>query len=129
MTTGAAESILRYNEGRDPERLRLKIRAMRDSAFAFFRGSCHLFYERLPLSGLFETAPPAWVCGDLHLENFGSFMGRDADGHYDNSTDARVALVGRLLRGGGAMADASTAASGTPVNVWRFFTNGSSTST
>jgi uncharacterized protein (DUF2252 family) len=65
--------IQTFNAGRDPERLRLKYAAMRGSAFAFLRGSCHLFYEQLPRSGLFKSAPLAWLCGDLHLENFGSY--------------------------------------------------------
>jgi uncharacterized protein (DUF2252 family) len=49
--------IKTYNEGRDPERLRLKYAAMRRSPFVFLRGSCHLFYERLPSSGLQVGAP------------------------------------------------------------------------
>ena len=65
--------IQAFNSGRDPQRLRLKYRAMRASGFAFLRGSCHLFYDRLPRSGIFKSAPLAWSCGDLHLENFGSF--------------------------------------------------------
>ncbi len=65
--------IQAFNHGRDPERLRLKYRAMRATAFAFLRGSCHLFYDRLPHGGLFKSAPLVWCCGDLHLENFGSF--------------------------------------------------------
>ncbi|CAN5411935.1 DUF2252 domain-containing protein [soil metagenome] len=70
--------IRRFNAGREPERLQLKYRAMRKSAFAFLRGSCHLFYARLPRGGVFESAPPVWICGDLHLENFGSYS---ADNH------------------------------------------------
>lgn len=65
--------IQAFNSGRDPQRLHLKYRAMRASAFAFLRGSCHLFYDRLPRSGIFKSAPLVWSCGDLHLENFGSF--------------------------------------------------------
>src|SRR5664280_474168 len=65
--------IRAFNSGRDPQRLHLKYRAMRASAFAFLRGSCHLFYDRLPRSGIFKSAPLTWCCGDLHLENFGSF--------------------------------------------------------
>src|SRR5487761_2778686 len=62
--------IRTFNAGRDPERLQLKYRAMRGSAFAFLRGTCHLFYDRLPSGGVFKSAPRVWVCGDLHLENF-----------------------------------------------------------
>jgi uncharacterized protein (DUF2252 family) len=65
--------IQAYNTGREPQRLLLKYRAMRASPFAFLRGSCHLFYARLPRGGVLRSAPRVWICGDLHLENFGSY--------------------------------------------------------
>ena len=83
--------IQRFNAGRDPERLRLKYVAMRRSAFAFLRGSCHLFYERLPRAGVFKSAPPTWLCGDLHLENFGSYKGDNRLVYFDiNDFDEAV---------------------------------------
>jgi len=72
-----------FNAGRDPERLAMKYRAMRASTFAFLRGTCHLFYDRLPRGGLFKSAPLAWVCGDLHLENFGSYKGDNRLVYFD----------------------------------------------
>ena len=72
-----------FNAGRDPERLQLKYRAMRASPFAFLRGSCHLFYARLPRGGVFKTAPRVWCCGDLHLENFGSYKADNRLVHFD----------------------------------------------
>ncbi len=75
--------ILSFNAGRDPERLQLKYRLMRASAFAFMRGSCHLFYEHLPRGNLFKTAPLTWSCGDLHLENFGSYKGDNRLVYFD----------------------------------------------
>ena len=72
-----------FNVGRDPERLAMKYSAMRASPFAFLRGSCHLFYDRLPRGGLFKSAPLAWVCGDLHLENFGSYKGDNRLAYFD----------------------------------------------
>jgi uncharacterized protein (DUF2252 family) len=72
-----------FNAGRDPERLALKYRAMHASPFAFLRGTCHLFYDRLPRSGVFKTAPLVWVCGDLHLENFGSYKGDNRLVYFD----------------------------------------------
>jgi len=39
------ERIRRFNQGRDEQLLKLKYQAMRADVFAFFRGSCHLFYE------------------------------------------------------------------------------------
>ena len=39
------QRIITYNYSRDPERLRLKYAAMKADAFAFLRGTCHLFYS------------------------------------------------------------------------------------
>ena len=75
--------IHRANAGRDPERLALKYEAMRENPFAFLRGSCALFYQRLPLGGVFKSAPAVWVCGDLHLENFGSYRADNGLAYFD----------------------------------------------
>jgi len=72
-----------FNAGRDPERLAMKYSNMRASPFVFLRGTCHLFYDRLPRGGLFRSAPLGWVCGDLHLENFGSFKGDNRLVYFD----------------------------------------------
>lgn len=58
--------IQRANAGRDPERLARKYRAMRASPFVFLRGTCALFYARLPSGGIFKAAPKVWACGDMH---------------------------------------------------------------
>jgi uncharacterized protein (DUF2252 family) len=85
------ERIRRFNAGRDPDRLALKYRIMRTSAFAFLRGTCHLFYARLPEVPLFRAAPLTWVCGDLHLENFGSYKGDNRLVYFDlNDFDESV---------------------------------------
>src|SRR5438093_6176641 len=52
-----AACILRFNEGRDPERLDMKYEAMRQSPFAFFRGTCHLFWEDWPRDSPLDSAP------------------------------------------------------------------------
>ena len=83
MAVDPVRAIQTFNAKRDPERLRLKYRAMRASPFAFLRGSCHLFYQRLPRSGIFKSAPATWVCGDLHLENFGSYRGDNRLTYFD----------------------------------------------
>ncbi|HWK83415.1 MAG TPA: DUF2252 family protein [Caldimonas sp.] len=69
----AVHQILAFNAGRDLEALRIKYRTMRGGAFAFLRGTAPLFYERLRRRGVFRSAPLVWSCGDLHLENFGSY--------------------------------------------------------
>jgi uncharacterized protein (DUF2252 family) len=68
-----AKEIASFNAGREPERLAMKYQLMRTSPFVFLRGTCHLFYQRLPNSSVLEAAPPVWICGDMHLENFGSY--------------------------------------------------------
>jgi len=73
MATTLVERIKHFNAGCDPNILSLKYRAMRESAFAFYRGTCHLFYEDWPLRSALNDAPAVWICGDLHLENFGSY--------------------------------------------------------
>ena len=68
-------ALLDFNAGRDPKRLAMKFVAMRASPFAFLRGSCHLFYSRPLNASVLRTAPAVWACGDLHLQNFGSYKG------------------------------------------------------
>src|SRR6476660_10486811 len=75
---------------------------MRKSPFSFFRGTAHLFWEDLAgHSGALPDAPLVWACGDLHLENFGSFRGDDALAHFDlNDFDegALARATGELSR-------------------------------
>lgn len=83
MAQSAVEKIRGYNQGRDPERLSLKYKAMRESKFSFLRGTCHLFYDRLPQSHVLERSPVVWACGDLHLGNFGSYKGDNRLVYFD----------------------------------------------
>lgn len=75
--------IRKANVGRDPERLAMKYAALRTTPFVFLRGTCHLFYDRLPKSGIFTSSPSVWCCGDLHLENFGSYKGDNRLAYFD----------------------------------------------
>lgn len=69
-------SILTYNAGREAERVAMKYRAMRQDVFTFMRGTCHLYYKDWPAFDMqLNDAPLAWICGDLHLENFGCYKG------------------------------------------------------
>ena len=83
MTLDAAQQIKRFNAGREPERLQLKYTAMRASPFAFLRGSCHLFYARMARGGVHKASPTGWICGDLHIENFGSYQGDNGLVYFD----------------------------------------------
>ena len=88
----AIDSIVEYNSGREPQRLALKYRAMRQDAFSFMRGTCHLYYQDWPATdrGL-NDAPLAWISGDLHLENFGCYKGDNRLIYFDlNDFDESV---------------------------------------
>ncbi len=77
------KAILDYNAGRDPERLRLKLQAMRRDPFIFFRGTAALFYATLSMPPALLQAPRVFACGDLHLENFGSYKGDNRLVYFD----------------------------------------------
>jgi uncharacterized protein (DUF2252 family) len=68
---------------------------MAKSPFAFFRGTAHLFWEDLSASGRLPDSPLVWACGDLHLENFGSFQGDNGLSYFDLN-DFDEAALGRL---------------------------------
>ena len=77
------ERITAFNKNRLPDMLKLKYHAMSANAFTFFRGTCHLFYEDLAAAKPLPASPLTWVCGDLHLENFGSFKGDNHMVYFD----------------------------------------------
>jgi uncharacterized protein (DUF2252 family) len=65
----------------DPEAFRQKFRKMAAGPFAFYRGSACLFYadmEREEDRWADERTSRVWIQGDLHAENFGTYM--DGDG-------------------------------------------------
>ncbi|MFI6050295.1 DUF2252 domain-containing protein [Streptomyces violascens] len=82
----------------DPAAFRVKFRKMAASAFAFYRGTACLFYadlEREQHGGpyLDERTGRVWIHGDLHAENFGTYM--DANGRLIfNVNDFDEAYVG-----------------------------------
>jgi uncharacterized protein (DUF2252 family) len=64
----------------DPAAFRMKFRKMAADPFAFYRGSACLFYADVaeredPWAD--ERTSRVWIQGDLHAENFGTYM----DGH------------------------------------------------
>ncbi|PZF74355.1 DUF2252 domain-containing protein [Taibaiella soli] len=83
--------IVRFNETRLPDIMQRKYAAMSVDAFRFFRGSAHLFYEDLHKESLFKKQPSTWLCGDLHIENFGSYKGDNKLVYFDvNDFDEAV---------------------------------------
>ncbi|MFJ1645209.1 DUF2252 domain-containing protein [Streptomyces sp. NPDC088258] len=89
----------------DPAAFRVKFRKMAASAFAFYRGTAGLFYsdlerERAGSAGagpfLDERTARVWIHGDLHAENFGTYM--DANGRLIfNVNDFDEAYVGPFV--------------------------------
>ncbi len=95
------QSIHDHNADRDLERVAIKYAHLRKDAFSFLRGTCHLFYERLPRERVFRDAPLAWICGDLHLENFGSYKGDNRLVYFDlNDFDEETREFKRLFLAG-----------------------------
>ena len=82
----------------DPAAFRVKFRKMAASAFAFYRGTACLFYHDLDAEKrggpyLDERTSRVWIHGDLHAENFGTYM--DANGRLIfNVNDFDEAYVG-----------------------------------
>ena len=69
--------IRSFNRQRISSILPQKYAQLRKNAFTFFRGTCHLCYQDLPVNLTTFSAPIVWICGDLHLENFGTYKGDD----------------------------------------------------
>ena len=82
----------------DPAAFRRKFRKMAASPFAFYRGSASLFYADQTGayrddSFLDERTSRVWIHGDLHAENFGTYM--NSSGHLVfNVNDFDEAYVG-----------------------------------
>ena len=67
--------IRQANSGRNPKALADKFSTMKGSnAFAFLRATAELYDGRLEAKDLPES-PEIWICGDLHVENFGAVAG------------------------------------------------------
>jgi uncharacterized protein (DUF2252 family) len=78
-----AERIKEFNSSRLTAYTALKYQSMAENPFRFFRGTCHLFYEDLHNNNALPAYPLSWICGDLHLENFGSFKGENRLVYFD----------------------------------------------
>jgi uncharacterized protein (DUF2252 family) len=83
MTRDILSIIKSFNASREQQVLPLKYEAMSEDPFRFFRGTCHLFYQDLLANYPFTASPFAWICGDLHLENFGSYKGGNKLVYFD----------------------------------------------
>jgi uncharacterized protein (DUF2252 family) len=88
-------SMTAINQGSDPVLRMRKYAAMRATPFSFMRGACELFYLSLPSVVTLSGAPPAWLCGDMHVENFGTYKGDNRLTYFD-VTDFDESALGPL---------------------------------
>ncbi len=92
--------IVAINRGRVPALVARKFAAMARDPFVFLRASAILGHRAIDLAALPAT-PVGWVCGDLHLQNFGCFRGSNRLVYFDlNDFDeaARLPVSVDLLR-------------------------------
>ncbi|PQJ12742.1 hypothetical protein CJD36_003060 [Flavipsychrobacter stenotrophus] len=73
----------RYNMGVPEQLHQFKWKALQESPFRFYRGTCHLFAE--DFAKLYKNKPKirTWTCGDAHFENFGSYKGDNRQVYFD----------------------------------------------
>lgn len=81
--TTSIESMLSLDSVADPVLRARRYAAMRQTPFSFMQGSCQLFYASLPSVATISGAPPAWLCGNLHVENFGAYKGDNRLTYFD----------------------------------------------
>lgn len=88
------------NAGRNPALLKRKFDLISTDAFAFLRATAAIGHAALDL-GAVPASPLAWVTGDLHVENFGTYKGDNGLVYFDlNDFDeaARLPLAVDLVR-------------------------------
>lgn len=82
----------------DPYAFRTKFRKMAADPFAFYRGSACLFYadmEAMEDPWADERTGRVWIQGDLHVENFGTYMSSEGSLAFDVN-DFDEAYVGHF---------------------------------
>jgi uncharacterized protein (DUF2252 family) len=76
VLVGAFSDLIEY----DPRAFRRKFRKMAADPFAFYRGSAPLFYadvSQLEDRWADKRTRRVWIQGDLHAENYGTYMSSD----------------------------------------------------
>jgi uncharacterized protein (DUF2252 family) len=86
-----SERIIAFNKDLLPDMVKLKYEGMAENIYRFYRGTCHLFYEDFCKADKIPPSPLTWICGDLHLENYGSYKGDNRVAYFDlNDFDESV---------------------------------------
>jgi len=78
-----SERIKEFNADFLQHMVKLKYEAMSENAFRFYRGTCHLYYQDLSQANAMPPSPLTWTCGDLHIENYGSYKGDNRLVYFD----------------------------------------------
>lgn len=86
-----------YNIDRLPILLQLKFEAMAENLFRFYRGTNPIFHEDLRNADSLPFSPTAWISGDLHLENFGSYKSDNRLVYFDLNDFDDALLAPALL--------------------------------
>lgn len=90
-----ATRIRDFHRDRDPSLVAHKYAVMRGDPFTFLRGTCHLFYADWPATPPLDAAPLAWITGDLHVENVGTYKGDNRLTYFDlNDFDEAILAPG-----------------------------------
>lgn len=97
------EQIKAFNAGRSSLLLERKYDRMAEGLYLFFRATSCIFYE--DFAKHFTTTDPTrvWGCGDLHLQNFGTYKAENRLVYFDiNDFDDALLLpatweLGRML--------------------------------
>jgi uncharacterized protein (DUF2252 family) len=83
MPRSLEQRILSFNKGLYAPLLNMKYKALTENPFRFFRGTAHLFWEDLAGMVDWKDKTCTWCCGDLHLENFGSYRAGNGQVYFD----------------------------------------------
>jgi len=95
-TPGALSAFFQLHDaGRVPALLPIRYQRMQADALAFFRGSAPLYYARFAGAPALAEGPVGWLCGDVHVENFGSYRADNRLVYFDLN-DFDEAILGPL---------------------------------
>jgi uncharacterized protein (DUF2252 family) len=82
MHVDPIDLVAQVNRGRVPALLQRKFTAMAADPFAFLRATAGLGHRAVDRAAL-PAQPLAWLCGDLHVQNFGCFRGANGLVYFD----------------------------------------------
>ncbi|MCW3082978.1 MAG: hypothetical protein JWP12_344 [Bacteroidetes bacterium] len=85
--------IIGFNSDLLPKMVQKKYALMSKNVYRFFRGTCHLYYQELCKEKNIPFSPASWICGDLHMENFGTYKGDNRLVYFDLNDFDEAVLV------------------------------------